>query len=628
MSCKLRLGGPKRPERIAYVAVASTSVAPPPSAADSTLPLVDHEKAAWKRLYNGTWSHTEMPDLFSPSDMSKKDFGELLVSLCDEMFNAMDGAKRRKQNRMLRISVFEEKHAALTMHYHFPMLAEWHWSGNALAALLRKHGIYVSFSSDHTYYWTAVVYLAVPSDMPDGKREADLDPKPWLCAGHPTIRDVLEEIPRGARLSDKSRVRRYLDIAHPNTGQNVFALSDKHFNMKIIKKGLKDLTAVLGWVQLRSEETQNMTAEERMEFVGIEAYCLRNQIDLARRISFAWELHGAPRKIALQEQSAWDAVLAAREWKCTCSGRWIPLTEQLLAMHVKFVPPHLAVEAPHSIKVRQALRRCLQQGCKKFTNVFIYGPKTSGKSHVAKAVAKIFQDRAFLRPVGPNNFPLQKIFGKKVCVLQDIRVETFKLGFDALLVWWEGETFPVPLPQNRHDGDRTYTETAPVIATSGDKLRISANEALRLQVDPEKQNAMMDDRFLYLHFPRTFRKDEVVEVDPCARCCADWISNDMPTLTTANAPASPQTAPGSSSDAGPSSGPSACGPIPSWPLLGAPPMSGDPHTHAAPAVVGDQPQDAASAFVALLERLQRLHTSGALSDVEFVAAKRKLLQLR
>jgi hypothetical protein len=594
MSLSIRLGGQKRPAWCMSGAPASHPLPLPHATVDPAGNDDVDDKVMWKRLYHGTWSRTELADRFSPADMSKQDFGELLEHLFQNMTTA-HAAKRRKQNRLLKVAVFEEKHADLTEHYHFPMLAEWHWSAKPLAKLLRQHGIFVSFSIEHDYYWSTIVYLAVPSDMPDGKREEDIDPKPWLGADHPSIRQVLEDMPRGARQSEKSRTRRYLGDSHADRGQKDVALNDKQFNAKIIKKGLRDLTAVLAWVQLRSEEVHHMTTDERMEFVGMEAYALRNQADLARRVAFAWDMHEAPRKIALQEQTPWEAVLAAQKWKCTCSGKWVPHTEDLLAKHVAQTPAHLSEEAPHSLTLRQALRCCLQEGSKKFTNVFIYGPKTSGKSHVAKAVGKIFPGRVFVRPVGTNNFPLQKIFGKKVCVLQDIRVDTFKLSFDSLLVWWEGETVTVPLPQNRHDGDREYKEAAPVVATSGDKLRIPTAEALRLQLDPVKQNSMMDDRWRYFHFPHTFKKHEVVEVQPCACCCAKWLSDDSPTLTATTA----------SSLSGSSSHPLPNGP----PVLAAP------------------PQGSTAAFVALLERLQSLHVSGGLSNEEFTAAKRKLLQL-
>ena len=130
-----------------------------------------------------------------------------------------------------------------------------------------------------------------------------------------------------------------------------------------------------------------------------------------------------------------------------------------------------------------------------------------------------------------------------------------------------------------------------MVATSGDKLRIPAAEASRLNVDPQKQNAMMDDRWTYFHFPRTFQKHEVAAVKPCASCCAKWLNDDLPVAA-------------SSSNG-----------MTSHVSLHAPPLPSAP------------PAGSAAAFVSLLERVQHLHSSGALSNEEFAAAKRKLLQL-
>ena len=37
------------------------------------------------------------------------------------------------------------------------------------------------------------------------------------------------------------------------------------------------------------------------------------------------------------------------------------------------------------------------------------------------------------------------------------------MGFDDLLVWFEGETFEAPLPQSNHQGNRIYNEAAPIL---------------------------------------------------------------------------------------------------------------------------------------------------------------------
>jgi hypothetical protein len=52
-----------------------------------------------------------------------------------------------------------------------------------------------------------------------------------------------------------------------------------------------------------------------------------------------------------------------------------------------------------------------------------------------------------------------------VCVR--VHGTTYKMGFDDLLVWLEGETFEVALPQSNHQGNRIYNEAAPILFRLG-----------------------------------------------------------------------------------------------------------------------------------------------------------------
>ena len=162
----------------------------------------------------------------------------------------------------------------------------------------------------------------------------------------------------------------------------------------------------------------------------------KHQNDIEARIKFAWEMHSAVQVLSGQEASAWDTIVAAATGAaCTCNGQWIGMTEGLLRYHCQNFPSHVPTdEMPQPDELRKAIALALQKGCCKHTNVFLYGPNTTGKSHVLKPLAEIFKGQAFLRPVGRGSFPLQLLFDKKVCVLQDIRVNSFKLSFDSLLV--------------------------------------------------------------------------------------------------------------------------------------------------------------------------------------------------
>ena len=161
-------------------------------------------------------------------------------------------------------------------------------------------------------------------------------------------------------------------------------------------------------------------------------------------------------------------------------------------------------------------------GAMKHINVFLYGPNTSGKSHLLKPLMEVFADCCFLRPAGKGSFPLEELFGAKVCVLQDVRVSTFKLAWDDLLVWFEGEKFTVPI---KFCKDKLYAERAPVFISTASKFCMGKQEAERLKVDPFEQGAMMDARFRFFHFPRTLTADEKVETRPCKRCFALWLQH-------------------------------------------------------------------------------------------------------
>ena len=64
----------------------------------------------------------------------------------------MSAEKRARANRVLKCSVFEEKHQSGEVHYHFPILAEEQFGCSGLARELRKASIHVGFSDEHSYY--------------------------------------------------------------------------------------------------------------------------------------------------------------------------------------------------------------------------------------------------------------------------------------------------------------------------------------------------------------------------------------------------------------------------------------------------------------------------------------------
>merc|ERR1719456_891455 len=132
-------------------------------------------KQRLKQQYPGIWSHTDKQELKAPKDMTKADFGELLMRCAAEIFRKTLETRRSRLNRLLKACVFAELHESGETHYHFLLLAEYPWSFVPLARTLRAEGICVDFSDGHDYYWTGFVYLSVPGLGPAKKKECDLD---------------------------------------------------------------------------------------------------------------------------------------------------------------------------------------------------------------------------------------------------------------------------------------------------------------------------------------------------------------------------------------------------------------------------------------------------------------------
>ena len=195
--------------------------------------------------------------------------------------------------------------------------------------------------------------MSTPSSYPGGKEEKDLDLSPWLSPEHPPIMQLVADIPRGARATDKARVRRYLGRGAQAGGSRDVSFSDKEFAAHVVAKQLGTVTELLAWVMNGADNLRALRAEERSVVVGMDSYCFKNQRDLAQRLAFVWGRHSAPRALAAAQTSAWGEVLAAQQRPSVCAGRWTPLTESLLKLHCQVYPSSApAAERPLSDALR------------------------------------------------------------------------------------------------------------------------------------------------------------------------------------------------------------------------------------------------------------------------------------
>jgi hypothetical protein len=205
----------------------------------------------WRRQHHGVWSHTDSPNRKAPKDIAKNEYGELLCSLLLASFATHASASKRVRcNKISKASVFKEFHAHGFAHYHAIVLCEAPWSPLGLKRVLQEQGIYVEWNSEHDYYWTNFVYLTVPSTGPAGKTYDQLDQTPWLSEGHADIRATLLDMPRGARSSDKNRVRRFLgDVDEREGAPSQVSFSDKEFAAHVIPHNLGSVLSLQAWVQ-------------------------------------------------------------------------------------------------------------------------------------------------------------------------------------------------------------------------------------------------------------------------------------------------------------------------------------------------------------------------------------------
>jgi hypothetical protein len=202
---------------------------------------------------------------------------------------------------------------------------------------------------------------------------------------------------------------------------------------------------------------------------------------------------------------------AAASGECVCQGQWGPAAEYLLGLqHVD------------SKYFRGLVVRALQLGRRKDVNVLVTGAPDAGKTFVFKPLAKIY--RSFQTRGQRERFPLQGLPGRDVCVLQDVRYESFGLCWDDWLRWGDGETIMINVPRNvAGAASIEYDGSAPLFATMADVFHFPLAEARQTGRDVERENAQFRSRWRIVDFPRPIppeRRNTALEA--CAKCAAAW----------------------------------------------------------------------------------------------------------
>ena len=140
------------------------------------------------------------------------------------------------------------------MHCHAPMVADKPFVTGPLRKALAAEKVYCYFESSHDYYWSLILYLAVP------RPEKTIDDSPWLCDGHESVLECLQNIPRGANRADKDRCLAYLGKKNhisvkPTTMDHV------GFGQFVVKRSLRTKTALMAFLGDNVEDEESRAAQ-------------------------------------------------------------------------------------------------------------------------------------------------------------------------------------------------------------------------------------------------------------------------------------------------------------------------------------------------------------------------------
>ena len=447
----------------------------------------------YRRLHSFLFSHTDNANAKAPRDFTREEFGLLLRKRHVEAFQT-DGAQSVARNSVLKVFVAKELHSDGKEHMYAIVLADHPYGAEQVRRSLgAKDKVFLSFGTNHAYFWTALVYCSVPS-VHKSKEEIDTDP--WHSLGL-TVREELMDFPKGARAAEKDRVRNFLGIPQPGQQRSTKpdAYDKTSFAEVVVEEGWRNNEDVFAAARALKPENPKL-------WNTVVAWKSK---DLREFLEHVWAVQGIPD--APPTDRVEKLLSVSKTAACICNGAWIPAVERLIAF-----------QELDSMQFRSLVLRALRLGRHKGINVLILGAPDGGKSFAFRPLARIFE--TFITSGQNESFPLQDLFGAEVCVLQDVRYESFGLPWDDWLRWGEGEDVKVKLPRNHFVASKKYTGTAPLFATMATLFCYPMCEAKRTGRSIEYENCQMRSRWCQVVFRHSIPEAERQPALPACACCA------------------------------------------------------------------------------------------------------------
>ena len=164
----------------------------------------------------------------------------------------------------------------------------------------------------------------------------------------------------------------------------------------------------------------------------------------------------------------------------------------------------------HPARFGHLVMRALKYGAKKYTNVFLCGPGSSGKSSILKGLKKIFN---FMTKPSPGTGHLASIRDYDILIFDDLELPIPPTDYQAWLNLFGGEDPTISVPKNQPGAkDFILYNCPPVFATNMEEPNHKLME----------RAIMMNQRFSHIQFFRRLDKSDPFH-DPCSHCYARYL---------------------------------------------------------------------------------------------------------
>jgi hypothetical protein len=484
---------------------------PDPAAFDSGEEPIDHEEdtvpppsstaRAGRRVYLVTFSFSEIEGRRRPSEFSRREFGELLVTAFESSIPSL---------RVAYCAVFMEQHAAADKsgarnpHYHVSIKSNKQHSWAPIADLLRReHRVYAHFAVTGKGYRSAFSYGWFPTPR---KPMSELDKDFELINGteeHPTPSDASKrQFWHSKKRSSSSDQREGGSSSFPKEEEQDHEEESK--NGQNAKRSVREAVRAKAYRLIKENNFQTgdefLAYVQRLDDPRLISLFMSNSADgIVERALHALD---AEKRLKRSKQTREEILCEEAGKPCLCEAReaWKLAAVELL--HFQKISP---------VQFARSVMDALREGAAKATNVYIHGTTTSGKSWILEPLSVIF--RCHLTPPNKSGFPLQDLCAKELILWQDFRLNEDVLPWSSLLLIFEGTVITVRRPRTEFQGDKDVKVSQPVFISSVEPLSHPHS----------KEREMMEGRFKFFHFTKTLPSGQVRKVPPCPSCFASFV---------------------------------------------------------------------------------------------------------